>query len=491
MKQSLRTRIVIIFTFIMIIVIAGQVIFNLFFAKNYFIREKEKSIEKLYNDIEKSYEDSVESIHEITGQAEETEGIKVYIFSNNGVLYANSYDTLIGAGVYFLGTDDLKLTLGDFGEKPKVEISQRSDNDRAQVILRGKFTYNGEERYVMLALPVESIESSIALFNQSTLLISAIVFVLGLFLIWFVTSGITKPIKSMEEVSKRMAALDFSNKVSEKASTRELQSLAKSINSMSEQLDESITDLQQANIQLQKDINKRKQLEDMRKQFIANVSHEMKTPLALMQVYCENLKGGIAKDDMDYYCDTIIEESTRLDDMVKSMLDVSAIENGLSKMSLEKLDFSKLCQTVVEHMKPLAKENIMEAEIEPGIEVIGSNSYLEMAVKNYINNAISHCIKGGRIRVILHSTSGGAKLEVYNDGATISNDDQAHIWDSFFKSDASRTRVDGVNAGLGLYIVRTVADKHFGTCEVENGDHGVTFKMTIPVVNLETLNKKV
>lgn len=170
------------------------------------------------------------------------------------------------------------------------------------------------------------------------------------------SKNISKPITDIEAVSKKIAALDFSYVADENCSAAELASLAKSINQMSGQHSFNMQQLTKANEQLQKDIEYRKQIEHYRREFIAGVSHEMKTPLALLQIYTENLKSNISGIDKDYYCDTIVEETENLSRMVSDMLEISSVDSGFITLSSEDVDVAELCRNILREYQPVLGE---------------------------------------------------------------------------------------------------------------------------------------
>jgi signal transduction histidine kinase len=219
----------------------------------------------------------------------------------------------------------------------------------------------------------------------------------------------------------------------------------------------------------------------MRREFVANVSHEFKTPLCLLMLYSENLKNNVDSIDKDFYCDTIIEEVNKLDEMAKSLLNLSAIENGLSAMKLEALDLSTLCDCVASKASPLFKGISAAVTIQGGLEVKGDAVYLEQAVKNYMMNAVSHTAAGGKVDISLREDGGQAVFTVFNEGKPISEEDASQLWESFYKTDKARVREGESHVGLGLYIVKTIVNAHRGAYGLTNRENGVAFWFSVPI----------
>ena len=260
----------------------------------------------------------------------------------------------------------------------------------------------------------------------------------------------------------------------------ELRDLAGSVNQMAGQLSGAIEELRRANSQLQEDVERQKRLEQMRREFVAAASHEMKTPLCLLQMYAENLKDNVSGIDKDYYCDTIIDEVERLSDLVGGMLELSAVENGLSAMEMEPLDLGALCGAVLDRMAPVLEPFRVERGIAPGCTVRGDARALSMAAENFLSNAAAHTPEGGEIAVTVEHMGDMVRLTVRNQGPNVPPDRLERLWESFYKADAARVRTESVHAGLGLSIVKNVVTRHGGICRAENTAEGMAFSFTLP-----------
>ena len=171
--------------------------------------------------------------------------------------------------------------------------------------------------------------------------------------------------------------------------------------------------------------------------------------------------------------------------MIKSMLNTSNIEYGLNKKRMDEIDFSKFIDDIVQKTSVLFTKNkiTVEKDIEKGCIVRGDVFYLEQAVKNYLQNAISHTTKDGNIKIKLSNIDNKIRFSVYNDGKEIEEQKMNKIWDSFYKTDEARTRNEGNNIGLGLYIVKTIISAHKGEVGVRNIDKGVEFWFTLDSYN--------
>lgn len=443
-------------------------------------------METAFDEFKVDYNGEIESISEKVMYFESTHNLQITVFNDDEVLYtsrsmgANDRYPMPTARPSEMNGEDYELD-------PTVETESLDgmfNPQKGMLRLQGVFEFEGEEHFVLLTLPVDSIENSIGFFTNSSTTISTVILLVGVVISMILARSITKPIEEMEQITSKLSELDFSAKTNENVNTKELASLSVSINEMSKRLETTISDLNEANVKLQKDIDMQMQMEQMRKEFIANVSHEMKTPLALLQIYSENLKYSGEVADREYYCDTIIEEVQYLNKMVKSMLEISAIESGIEKLQFQEFSLSHMLEQMAKKMEPLFAEMNVKWNIQKGVICNGDEKYIEQAVNNYLINAISHTKEGNLIRVDLEEINREVYFKVYNQGNRIKEEDIIRLWDSFYKSDKARMRTAEGNVGLGLHIVKTIIEKHGGRCFVENKEKGVLFTFTLSLQNI-------
>lgn len=477
------------FSLLTLMIIASQIIFNLFFAKAFFTYQKKDLIEDSFYELKKLYQEDLEEVNAFAEKLQDSSGIKLVLASDGEILYTSGY---AGFKQNF-GNEGRAVLAADlvFTYTPVTSVADTrgKENGMKMLQLSGKFAYRNKDILVLMTLPMESIDNSVALFTEAGIYISAAVLVIGLVAAVLVSKNFTAPISSIEKVSKKIAKLDFSYMADENVSTKELSSLACSVNTMSQKLQTTMSelqntmeDLQTANAALKKDIDYRKQMEELRRDFIAGVSHEMKTPLSLLQIYTENLKSDLSEIDREYYYDTIIEETEKLSDMVSHMLEISSVDSGFIQMTMEEFSLTELCQSIMQQYSPVLEDYKSEICLEENVTVSGDAKYLEQAIKNLLNNAEQHTAAGGRIRVTLEKKNGNAVFAIYNQGEPIAKEDIEHIWDAFYRADKSRTRTIYNNIGLGLYIVKTVMDKHKGSCYMENVPDGVCVSIVLPII---------
>ena len=475
--HSIRTRLLAFTALLLLLVAAGQLVFGLFLARPYFLRSKKAEMEDFFTYLRSNYSDNTQQLYELLRPGEDGDNIRVLIHDGRRVVYTSRpMDINVPDAPPLPALSDQTFST----EPEAVELPFRGEE--SMLCLTGRFSYGGGERYVVLWVMVESVESSIALFNRFSLLILAFVLAVGAAAGILLARSIARPIREIRTVSRQVADLDFTARADESSSIRELAELAGSVNRMAGHLSAAVEELRLANAALQRDVDRQRQLDQMRREFVANVSHEMKTPLCLLQMYAENLKNGVPGIDREEYCDIIVDEVQRLNQMVGSMLELSSIENGLASMRQVPLELGALCRDTLARMAPVLAEYQVEG---PGPEqtacVLGDAQYLEMALSNYLSNAAAHTPQSGRIAVTLACMDGFGQVTVFNQGQPIPEDRLGRVWDSFYKVDEARTRTEQMHAGLGLSIVKNIIQHHRGSCAVENRTDGVAFSFRLPL----------
>lgn len=287
----------------------------------------------------------------------------------------------------------------------------------------------------------------------------------------------TRPLIDMNDVTKHMAKMDFSKKCVTR-STNEIGQLADSINSMSDSLATALGDLQEKNRQLEIDIEHEHKMEKSRKAFVSNVSHELKTPIAIIQGYAEGLKLGISDNpqDNEEYLDVIIEESKKMNDLVLDLLELSYYESGSYKLNEDTFSVTGLIEEYVAAQKiRLAEKGItLEMSLPHNMMAFADDSKIGMVLNNYFSNAMSHCEGEKKIVVSAEEKDKAYRISVFNTGKNISEENLEEMWHSFHRGDASRRRGEG-RYGIGLSIVAAIQKMHSMEYGCRNMPDGVEF----------------
>ncbi|HBE9250002.1 HAMP domain-containing histidine kinase [Clostridioides difficile] len=291
---------------------------------------------------------------------------------------------------------------------------------------------------------------------------------------------ISEPITSINKSAKSMSQLDFSNPCTVNTND-EFGELSRSLNTMSTNLQQALSDLESANIQLEKDVNKERMLLEQRKELIDTISHEMKTPLGIIRAYTEGLMDEADEEKKKNYMNVIIEETDRMNNMIVSLLDLSALEAGVSKLNPERFDFIEFVETVAGRLLidiPDANFYFTYDLPEYEVFVVVDKMRMEQVVENLIINAKKHVVYNGNLELSITCENGLLLFEIYNDGRIIEHDEISKIWSKFYRSVQSQ-RTGG--SGLGLAIVSQILTMQGLEYGVNNRDRGVEFYFMIPI----------
>jgi len=494
MKRSIRVRYTVLFVGLMSLMVLVICLANTLYLEKYYISEKTKTMVQSY-----------ESVNEILGEGdmedEDTYLMLWRMFENSNI------SALVGmpsqGKVYQFGYEDrmqqqmMQLILGQTDERARLieetehyVIYQLFDLKlQTSYILCFGFLDDGAACFLRSSLP--SIRDSATISTQFTWRIGATVILIGMILVYFVTGRFSRPIVRLAHIADRMSHLDFSARYEERRED-EIDLLGTSMNRMSHELEQTIHNLQQANIQLQRDIEEKVKVDEMRKEFISNVSHELKTPIALIQGYAEGLLEGISEDpeSMQYYCEVIADEADKMNQLVRKLLTLNQIESGISPMERMDFDLIDMIGGVLHSFNILIRQNDIWVDFDASRQVMirADEFMMEEVVRNYISNAIHHIDGDKRLDILVEDTDRSVKVSVFNTGQPIPEEDLDNVWQKFYKVDKARTREYG-GSGIGLSIVKAVMDSHGGSCGVYNTEEGVCFwfelnKVELPAVIL-------
>ncbi len=324
---------------------------------------------------------------------------------------------------------------------------------------------------------MEGIRDSVAIANRLLAYIGIAAVLISGMIIMRVSGRITEPILELTEISERMARLDFDAKYCGNSRT-EIALLGNNINELSYTLETTISELKTANNELQKDIENKNEIDEMRKEFLSNVSHELKTPIALIQGYAEGLKEGINDDaeSREFYCDVIMDEASKMNHIVKKLLTLNQMEFGNDMVSMERFDIVALIKNYIQSAEILTKQKGIQVRFEdlPPVYVWADEFKTEEVFGNYFSNAINHAQGEKVIDVRLIRMEQKVKVSVFNTGEPIPEECLEHLWEKFYKVDKARTREYG-GSGVGLSIVKAIMESMNQGYGVINYDNGVAF----------------
>ena len=482
MKRSIRRQLLVTFVGTMVIALLAIALINHLFLGRFYESRKVKEIEKAYKTINSldslAEEDFNSAIMEIAIQ----DNLQILITDEDfTTVRSTSRDAkelaarLFG---YYTGFYRDKITVVETADFYTIQKTKDISINTSYLEMWGQLD-NG--KWFLIRTPIESIENAVNLSNYFYLCIGALVTSIAVISIIMLSKRITNPIVQLSGLSKRMAELDFDARYTGHAGN-EIDQLGENFNKMSDTLEETISELKTANVELQKDVELKNQIDEVRKEFLNNVSHELKTPIALISGYAEGLKDNIADDaeSREFYCDVIIDEANKMNTMVKKLLTLNKRGFGNDQTVKEPCDLTALINGVISGMRLLISEKgaTVSFKVSEPVYVWGDEFKIEEVVTNYMSNALNHLDYDRQIDVRIRTENGIVTTSVFNTGDPIPEEDIDKIWDKFYKVDKARTREYG-GSGIGLSIVKAIMDAHQQTCGVKNYANGVAFYFTL------------
>lgn len=499
MRNSIRTRLFLgSFSLVIFFVLLSWALNNGYLKKFYLDRKEQRLVES-YHQIDQIYTGDPQRIELQLEKIARTSGIAIRIFNNNCEEKYNSfpkhYDSknkerqlapsparskfhtlpprvnkhLLRIQSKLAGLRDGKYEIGIIKE-PRLDMAFVNLGVRLK-----------NKDYLWLETPVIEIEESARIANQFFLITGLLVLLVGSLLAYLYAKNFTRPILELNGIARRIAKLDFSQKYHGSGNLKngdELDELGQSINILSEELGQLIGQLQETNRKLAEEVAQRQKIDEMRKEFIYNVSHELKTPLALIQGYAEGLTQNVIANEEDkaFYCGVIMDEAIKMNSLVKELLDLSQIESGTTELETEEFDLSELIEQVLEKYRLRFKEQNVRIDFEKtGQSTVRADYFrIEQVLYNYLDNALHHLDHRKVLRIYINGGPNKVRASVYNSGKPIPQEYCEAIWQSFYKADKARTRAYG-GSGLGLSIVKAIMELHHNECGLVNHDDGVEF----------------
>lgn len=337
-----------------------------------------------------------------------------------------------------------------------------------------------DDTYLMVMnVPLAVIDDSVKVARNFFLVLSGILFLIGSVFSFFISRSITSPIIRLNEAVGDMANMKFDTYYREERQD-EIGMLGKSFNQLSTRLSHTLSQLNGANEQLKEDLSVIERSEKLREEFVASASHELKTPVAVIQGYAQGLRDIDDGNKRDHYVDVIVRESEKMDQMIRDLLNLSELESHYTQLDMTRFDLVELVEEEVMSLRQRMDERGIRLRFDPpaAVEVEADRAKLSQVVRNYLSNAIHHTGEGRGIRVDLFRLNDKVQLRIENDGAPIPEEKLSEIWSAFYKVDRARSRAYG-GTGLGLSIVRRICELHGFDYGAENTENGVAFWVNV------------
>lgn len=478
LKKSLKKKLFMVICFISCLFMGLFYLSYFFFYDEYVVYQYRDLLTNSYYMINEDYNGDLDSVYRILENFDYRYGIKATIIGKGYAIEFSTDKSSSGYNGNFTLPQESSVfsqALFDSMEVGMPNFTKARDRNSGTefLLLTGKLDNNA---LVTLRTSLPIIEENSRYAGFFILWAGSFSLIICLLVAYGFSSRITRPLREINNIAKTMTNLDFSHKYLGDAED-EVGQLGKSINILSGHLESTISQLKQSNSLLEKEITKVRRTDEMRQNFIVNVSHELKTPLALVQGYAEGLKVNInsSEEDKNFYCDVILEESARMAKMVHQLLGLAQIETGNLQPEPEFIDLSSMVESIyTKNALLLENKNLKFVnELEP-VMIFADLDMLEQVVLNYFTNAINHSPPEGTITMRYELIADKIRLYVANEGNHIPEEELANIWLNFYKVDKARTRAYG-GTGIGLSVVKAVMEAHENQYGVHNLENGVEF----------------
>lgn len=319
------------------------------------------------------------------------------------------------------------------------------------------------ECYVMTLASTDREHDFVRTTRQVVINSSICVMLAAVIAAYLITNRIVHPLKRMTSVVKKFAKGDFSERVPVGKRRDEVNDLGVAFNNMADSIES---------------------LEKMRNSFLANVSHDLRTPMTTIAGFIDGINSGaIPPEKHEYYLGIVSEEVHRLSRLVSQLLDVSRLESGERKFTYTDFDIAEVARIILISFEQKIEDKRLDVEFDAeldGMYAYADKDAIHQVLYNLCHNAIKFAREEGKLSIKLYRiTDTKLKIEVYNQGQTISEEDSKLIFDRFYKTDKSRG-LDKTGVGLGLYICKTIIEAHGETIGVESVENdGCKFWFTV------------
>lgn len=490
MKKSIKYKLFIATNILVIFFVLFFWLLNTQFLEEYYMSEKKDKLIKNSNKINQIYKGDPEDIALELQMFENDTGANILIVNSKGKPKYSTFARIINENRFVQGdfykengkhmpgknqdgnSDDLE---GSPAEQQTYFQIQKDTELKIDFLTMVTVLNTGDFLIVRTSMPAIAENASIA--NRFMMFTGIIVIILGSIWSYLFSRKFTSPILELNKITENMAKLNFSE-ISNIKSEDEIGELSKNINFLSHKLDNTISELNEKNQNLMEDIERERRIDEMRKEFVSNVSHELKTPIALIQGYAEGLKSNVIEDEESkkFYCDVIMNESARMNQLVKDLLNLSQIESGYYEIEKNVFNISSMITSVLDKFTAIFEQKEVNLRVlkSENILVYADMVKIEQVIINYINNAVNHVDDKKVISVAVESMGDKIRVFVYNSGKHIPEELLDKIWTSFYKVDKARTRSYG-GSGLGLSIVKGIQELHQNDYGIINEEDGVMF----------------
>ena len=482
--SSVKVKLFLTLSTTVLLIILFLIIVNNFALEKFYLYKKQNTLKSVYESLNDYYKTPGQD-NDLQTELEKLSiknNFDILIKDNNGInLYTTNknFSTVIGSI-----NDILDKVQGgkelESNDNFTIKKQRDSKNGLSYMMLSGKLE-NGYFLYIRI--PLNSIQDSVSISNNFLLMMAGFTILIASIMVTIVSKKFTEPILELNNIAKKMSNLDFSQKYKVTNARDEINDLGRSINTMSDKLERTIKQLRNSNIELERDIEEKSKIDEMRKTFISDVSHELKTPIALIQGYSEGLLENVNNDEESrkFYAEVILDETNKMDKLVKQLLELMKLEYGKREFNNKEFNIVELEKEVIRKTNVMIEEKQAEIKFDENedIRVFADDFYIEQVLTNYLTNAIKNVKemygeKYIKISNEINKEKNKVCIKAFNTGEQISEENLNRIWNRFYKADESRHREDG-GTGIGLAFVKAIMSNYDNKYGVKNLENGVEF----------------
>ncbi len=482
--SSVKVKLFLTLSTTVLLIILFLIIVNNFALEKFYLYKKQNTLKSVYESLNDYYKTPGQD-NDLQTELEKLSiknNFDILIKDNNGInLYTTNknFSTVIGSI-----NDILDKVQGgkelESNDNFTIKKQRDSKNGLSYMMLSGKLE-NGYFLYIRI--PLNSIQDSVSISNNFLLMMAGFTILIASIMVTIVSRKFTEPILELNNIAKKMSNLDFSQKYKVTNARDEINNLGRSINTMSDKLERTIKQLRSSNIELERDIEEKSKIDEMRKTFISDVSHELKTPIALIQGYSEGLLENVNNDEESrkFYAEVILDETNKMDKLVKQLLELMKLEYGKREFNNKEFNIVELEKEVIRKTNVMIEEKQAEIKFDENEDIIvfADDFYIEQVLTNYLTNAIKNVKemygeKYIKISNEINKEEQKVCIKVFNTGKQISEENLNRIWNRFYKADESRHREDG-GTGIGLAFVKAIMSNYDNKYGVKNLENGVEF----------------
>lgn len=473
--NKLRTQIVVAVNVFLLVVLGGMMLFYFFFAQDYYIMRKKHVMNDAFETIRQFDLNHIGPENEEIIESLEEESFAVLICND-------SFESVYSSKIKEIEAQIRQEVVG--------QSHQYTENAQAQylvqtpgqpIVLYGLISQGGNDFYVYISENTRVMSKGVAYANHFLLYILIIALIFGTVFAYFLARWIVKPVEKIQQVTNRLSQNDFSVRIPDRQPNNEVGKLAQDINCMAEKIQRNMNDLSNYNYLLLSQNRDMAEFEEMRKKMVGNITHELKTPLAIISSQVELLQYEYDATKKEYYFSSIMEEIDKMSLLISTILQNSRMEHQIGSVTLKETDLSAVLEGLLpKYQSWLSTGGIsFAASIESGCVASADEIQIGQAVNNFMMNAKRHTRPGGSVQLSLMTLEDGIEIAVYNEGELLPESEIEQVWTSFYQTGRNRTDA-AAEIGLGLYIVKDIVKRHGGSCGVRNRQNGVEFWMKIP-----------